>query len=73
MILRAKHLAGDFLRLFASPWSPSPWTKTSGQMNRVGQLKPEYRDAWARCYVRYLQENRREGIEIWGLTVQNEP
>lgn len=59
--------------LFASPWSPPSWMKTNGQMNRGGALKPEYRQVWADYYVRYIQEYAKEGIDIWGLTVQNEP
>ena len=73
MIKRAMGLAGPDLRIFASPWSPPAWMKTNGQMNRGGKLKAEYRDAWARYYVRYIQEYRRIGIDIWGLTIQNEP
>jgi glucosylceramidase len=47
--------------------------KTNGQMNGGGKLKPEYRDAWARYYVRFIQEYEKEGVPIWGLTIQNEP
>jgi glucosylceramidase len=47
--------------------------KTNGEMNNGGSLKPEYRDAWARYFVRYIQEYAKDGIPIWGLTVQNEP
>ncbi len=73
LILRARKMTGDSLRLFASPWSPPAWMKTNGQMNRGGKLKSEYRDTWARYLARYVQEYRRAGIDIWGLTVQNEP
>lgn len=61
------------LNLFASPWSPPAWMKTNGMMNGGGKLRPEYRQAWANYYVRYIREYEREGIPIWGLTVQNEP
>jgi len=73
MILQAMKMSGDNLRLFASPWSPPAWMKTNGQMNGGGKLRAEYRDAWARYYVRYIREYAREGIPIWGLSVQNEP
>jgi glucosylceramidase len=73
MIRDATSLAGGALVLFASPWSPPAWMKTNGQMNGGGKLRAEYRDAWARYYVRYIREYAREGIPIWGLTVQNEP
>jgi len=28
---------------------------------------------WADYYCRYIQEYAKEGVPIWGLTVQNEP
>jgi glucosylceramidase len=37
--------AGVPIRILASPWSPSPWMKTNGQMNNGGKLLPEYRKA----------------------------
>ncbi|MFI3121577.1 MAG: glycoside hydrolase family 30 protein [Methylococcaceae bacterium] len=73
MIREAIDLSGGQLKLFASPWSPPAWMKTNGMMNQGGKLKPEYRQAWADYYVRYIQEYEQEGIPIWGLTVQNEP
>ena len=30
-------------------------------------------DTWARYFVKYLEAYREEGIEFWGLTVENEP
>ncbi|GAT33625.1 glucosylceramidase [Terrimicrobium sacchariphilum] len=59
--------------LFASPWSPPAWMKTTERMNEGGKLKPEHRAAWAEYYVRYIREMEVEGLSIWGITVQNEP
>ena len=73
MINAAQRIAGQPLTLLASPWSPPAWMKTNGQMNCGGKLKPEYRAAWARYYCRYIREYAKEGLAIWGLTVQNEP
>jgi len=73
MIKRAQALAGDKFKLMGSPWSPPAWMKTTGRMNEGGSLKPECREAWAKYYVRFIQEYRKEGVPIWGLTVQNEP
>ncbi len=61
------------VKIFASPWSPPAWMKTNGNMLQGGKLKPEYRDAWARYYARFVEEYEKEGVPIWGLTVQNEP
>lgn len=73
MIKETARLTGQPLKLLASPWSPPAWMKTNGQMNHGGKLKPEYREAWAHYYVRYVQEYEKEGLPIWGLSVQNEP
>ncbi|MFW5981393.1 MAG: glycoside hydrolase family 30 protein, partial [bacterium] len=61
------------LKIFASPWSPPGWMKTSGKMNQGGKLKKEFRELWAKYYVKYIEEYAKEGIDIWGITVQNEP
>lgn len=73
MIRDALQVADEPFSLFASPWSPPAWMKTTGMMNQGGKLKPEYRQAWAECFVRYIHEYEKEGIAIWGVTVQNEP
>ena len=57
--------------LFASPWSPPDWMKTNGTMLHGGQLKPECAETWANYYGRFVQAYAKEGITIWGLTVQN--
>jgi glucosylceramidase len=38
-----------------------------------GQLRPEFAEAWANYYVKFIKAYEREGIPIWGTTVQNEP
>jgi glucosylceramidase len=65
--------AGRQIKLLASPWSPPAWMKDSGRMNEGGRLRPECRDAWAQCYVRFIQAYEAEGVPIWGVSVQNEP
>jgi glucosylceramidase len=72
-IKSALRAAGGQLGLFASPWSPPAWMKTNNHMLQGGKLKPEYAQAWANYYVRFIQEYEKEGIPVWGLTVQNEP
>lgn len=73
MIKAAQRIAGSPLQILASPWSPPAWMKTNGQMNHGGELRPECRDAWAACYVRFIEAYAAEGVPIWGITVQNEP
>jgi len=73
MIKEAFGMSKTTIKLFASPWSPPGWMKTNGMMNKGGKLKPEYREAWANYYVRYIQEYKKQGVDIWAITVQNEP
>jgi hypothetical protein len=47
--------------------------KTNGDMLHGGKLKPESRQAWANYYAKFIKAYEREGIPIWGITVQNEP
>jgi glucosylceramidase len=60
--------------LLASPWSPPSWMKTNGQMTHGGKLKPEDREVWAEYLAKFIGEmKRQESIDIWALTIQNEP
>jgi glucosylceramidase len=59
--------------LFASPWSPPAWMKDNDDMLHGGKLKPEYYDSWANYYVKFIKAYEKNGVPIWGLTVQNEP
>ena len=65
--------AGQPVKLLVSPWSPPAWMKSNGQMNHGGHLLPQFRAAWARCYVRFIQAYEAEGVPVWGVSVQNEP
>jgi glucosylceramidase len=60
------------IKILASPWSAPLWMKTTG-VARGGVLKPEYFDAYALYWVKYLQGMKAEGINIDAITIQNEP
>jgi glucosylceramidase len=72
-IKQAQQVAGKPIKLLVSPWSPPAWMKSNGEMNHGGRLLPQYRQAWARCFVRFIEEYTREGLHVWGVSVQNEP
>lgn len=65
--------AGGNLSIFVSPWSPPAWMKSNHDMLHGGSLEPQYADAWASYFVKFIRAYENEGIPIWGLTVQNEP
>lgn len=73
LIKRAINAAGGKLTLFASPWSAPAFMKTNKHMLKGGSLLPEYAASWANYFTRFIAEYEKEGIPIWGITVQNEP
>ncbi len=72
-IKEAIKAAGGKLTLFASPWSPPSWMKTNNDMLHGGKLKKEYYDTWATYYTKFIKAYEKEGIPVWGITIQNEP
>ncbi len=73
LIKDAVEARGEEITILSSPWSPPAWMKTNNEMNHGGKLKPEFYDAWALYYTKYIKAMESEGIPIWGITVQNEP
>ena len=73
MIKAATAAAGGELLLYASPWSPPAFMKDNQNMLQGGKLLPQFFDSWAQYYVKFIQEYEKEGMPIWGLTIQNEP
>ncbi|WP_345950893.1 glycoside hydrolase family 30 protein [Mucilaginibacter sp. PAMB04274] len=72
-IKAAQQAAGGKFTLFVSPWSPPAWMKDNNNMLRGGKLKPEYRQTWATFYTKFIKAYEKEGVPVWGLSVQNEP
>jgi glucosylceramidase len=60
------------MKIMGSPWSAPVWMKTNN-LPKAGSLKPEYYDAYARYFVKYIQGIASHGIRIDAVTLQNEP
>lgn len=60
------------IKIMGSPWSAPKWMKTNND-TRGGNLKPEYYEAYANYFVKYIQQMKEEGIRVDAVTVQNEP
>jgi O-glycosyl hydrolase len=73
MLKEAIKTAGEKLLLYVSPWSPPAFMKSNGSMLKGGTLLPEYYQSWANYYTKFVKAYEKEGMPIWGLTVQNEP
>jgi glucosylceramidase len=72
MILDAKAISKEGFNIIASPWSCPPWMKDN-KSYVGGKLLPEYNDTFALYFSKYLQAYQKEGVDIWGVTVINEP
>ncbi len=72
MILEAKAISKEGFKIIASPWTVPPWMKDNKKYVG-GKLLPEFNDAFALYFSKYLESYKKEGIGIWGITVINEP
>ncbi|XP_052802399.1 lysosomal acid glucosylceramidase-like [Mya arenaria] len=76
-ILDALKVTKRNLTFFGSPWSTPYWMKTNGNMTGKGTIKGspggEYFKAWANYFVKFIQAYKDKGVNIWGLTAQNQP
>jgi len=61
------------LNIFGSPWSPPAFMKDNHDMLHGGRLKPEFYQSWANYFAKFIKAYEKEGIPIWGITIQNEP
>jgi glucosylceramidase len=72
MIKDAMLASKDGFKIISSPWTAPPWMKDNKDW-RGGKLLPEYYDTWALFFSKYRTAYKKEGIDIWGFTVENEP
>lgn len=68
----AMAVSTDGFKIVSSPWTAPPWMKDN--KNWVGgKLLPEFYDTWALYFSKYIAAYKKEGINVWGITVENEP
>ncbi|MCW3785767.1 glycoside hydrolase family 30 protein [Plebeiibacterium sediminum] len=72
MIKDALAVSKDGFKILASPWTAPTWMKDNKDW-KGGKLLPEYYDTWALFISKYITAYKNQGIDIWGLTVENEP
>lgn len=60
------------LKIFALPWSPPAWMKTSGTMNG-GTINSSDFGPLADYFVKFIQAYQANGIPIYAVSPQNEP
>ncbi len=72
-IKEAMVAAGGKLNLYASPWSPPAFMKDNNDVLYGGKLKKEFYQPWANYYTKFIKAYEKEGVPVWGITIQNEP
>ncbi|MFN1834430.1 glycoside hydrolase family 30 protein [Balneola sp. MJW-20] len=72
LIKDAMAVSTEGFRVISSPWTAPPWMKDNNAW-KGGKLLPEYYDTWALFFSKYLSAYAQQGIDIWGITVENEP
>ena len=73
LIKQAIAAAGGKLTMFVSPWTPPAWMKDNNDKLHGGHLLAKFYQPWANYYGKFIHEYEKEGMPIWGLSVQNEP
>jgi len=76
---KIKESTKGVFKLFAAPWSPPGWMKTTGRMTgdgnvyNGGKLMRKYWSVMADYLVKWVSVYKNLGFNIWALTPQNEP
>lgn len=68
------------VKILSSPWTAPRWMKVNN-LNDLqpynswtgGQLNPKYYDDYATYFVKFIQAMKQNGIDIYAITMQNEP
>ena len=68
----AKAVSKDGFKIISSPWTAPTWMKDNNDWNG-GKLLPEFYETWTLYFSKYIKAYKNEGIEIWGISVENEP
>uniref|UniRef100_K3WLY0 Glycosyl hydrolase family 30 TIM-barrel domain-containing protein n=1 Tax=Globisporangium ultimum (strain ATCC 200006 / CBS 805.95 / DAOM BR144) TaxID=431595 RepID=K3WLY0_GLOUD len=76
LIQRALKTSTKPIKMFASSWAPPVWmTQENSTLNChvKGAAGGPYWKALALYYSKFIDAYKAEGVNIWGMTVQNEP
>lgn len=68
------------IKILASPWTAPKWMKVNNLTElkpfdswTSGQLNPKYYQDYATYFVKWINAFKKEGIDIYAMTPQNEP
>lgn len=72
LIKDAQKASNNGFKIIASPWTAPPWMKDNNKWVG-GKLLPKYYNTWALYFSKYFSAYKKQGINFWGITVENEP
>jgi len=76
-ILAAQKMSTKPIKLFGTAWSAPAWMKTNGKMygrgSLIGDAGNKYHKTWALYYSKFLDAYKKQGVNVWAITTQNEP
>ena len=61
------------VKFFSAAWSAPAWMKTNDEINGFGFLKMEYYQLYAEYLMKFLEDYKKNGLDIWAFTTGNEP
>ena len=72
----ARPAGNNAIKLFGSPWSPPTWmtTKNSSLNAKLrGVAGDKLHKSYAQYFCKFVAAYAAQGVDIWGVTVANEP
>ncbi|OXA48357.1 Glucosylceramidase, partial [Folsomia candida] len=70
-------VSGPACQILRSAWAPPAWMKTNGMVNGNGTLRDgpgsTIWESYSRYLIKFLDAYKDAGVDVWGMTVQNEP
>jgi len=72
MMKLAQQASSSGFDIIASPWTAPPWMKDNNDW-KGGKLKTAHYPTWALFFTKYIEAYKNNNIDIWGISVENEP
>ncbi|CAL7945471.1 unnamed protein product [Xylocopa violacea] len=69
---KALELNSETLFLGAA-WTAPLWMKISGNLNGLSFLREDYYQTYADYLIKFLDEYKRNGVNVWAISTGNEP
>ncbi|MBU1093992.1 MAG: glucosylceramidase [Firmicutes bacterium] len=73
LIKDSEKVAKQPIKILGSPWTPPFWMKDNQSPIRGGKLLPKYYQTWADYFVKFIKAYEAKGIDVFTVSVQNEP